>query len=96
MYIKMDSYGKNINVGMIIPSYAKHKGKNVYCDSYGNIYLEFSGYSTSPVYRDYSGNIDQVSSVKIYYSNGYADQVGSYKVYHSMDNKVIEINGIRI
>ena len=45
---------------------------------------------------DYSGNIDQVSSVKIYYTNGYADQVGSYKVYHSMDNKVIEINGVRI
>ena len=96
MYIKMDYYGKNISASEYLPSNTNHKGKNVHVDSYGNIYLEFSG-STSSIYRCYNGDIDQVGSVKIYYSyDRSANQIGSYKVYHSDSGKVIEVNGVRI
>ena len=96
MYIKMDRFGKNISVYNSLPIEAKHKGKNVYYDSYGNIYLEFVG-STTPVYKTYSGEIDQVGSIKIYYNyDKSVNQVGSYKVYKGGTDKVIEVAGVRI
>ena len=95
MFIKMDSYGKNISAYAAMPSGIRHKGSNVYVDGYGNIYLEFTGNAT-PIYRCYNGDIDQVGNVKIYYSyDRSTNQVGSYKVYHADSGKVIEINGVR-
>ena len=97
MFIKMDKFGKNINIYNSLPTVAKHKGKNVYYDGYGNIYVEFSGVSSSAIYKDYSGEINQVGNIKIYYNyDKSTNQIGSYKVYHSLEGKVIEINGVRI
>lgn len=96
MFIKMDNYSKNIFAYSSMPSGIRHKANNVYTDSYGNIYLEFIG-SATPVYKTYSGEIDQVGSVKIYYNyDKSVNQIGSYKVYHDGNGKVIEVAGVRI
>lgn len=96
MYIKMDRYGKNINAYNSLPVGSKHKGNNVYYDNYENIYLEFGGIAASPIYKDYNGNIIQVSNVKIYYNmDDSTNQIGNYKVYHDFDNRVIQVNGVR-
>ena len=96
MFIKFDSYGKNVNAYFSMPGGIRHKGNNVYVDSYGNIYLEFVG-STTPVYKTYSGEIDQVGSIKIYYNyDKSVNQIGSYKVYKGGTDKVIEVAGVRI
>lgn len=96
MFIKMDSYGKNVNVYSSMPSGIRHNGNNVYVDGYSNIYLEFYG-NTTPVYRTFSGEINQVRNIKIYYNfDNSVNQIGSYKVYHAGNGKVIEVAGVKI